>query len=403
MGESEVYDLIIVGGGPAGLSSAIYAGRSELKTLVIEKGSYGGRIKETENIMNYPGNPDLSGQELINKFKKHAELFSSIKWLRTTVNDISKEDGKIKMDTKRRGSFTGKSAILSVGTEPRVLEIPGEKEFTGRGVAYCGTCDAKNFENEHVYVLGSGDQAIEEAQYISKFASKVTIIVLHEEGELDCNKMAAEEAYNNDKINFIWNSTIAEIKGDNHVKSVVIKNVKTGELTEYPTPGVFFFVGVDPLTDFVDDFVECDKRGFIKVNKKQKTSVEGVYAVGDCTDSYLRQVVTSAGDGAVAAVASERYIENKDRLNSLLEDKDEKIAFIFYSPYDDQAIDKVNELEENYNDEMKVVLQDISRKKVLYNRLDLESNFALAFYEDGEFNDIIDLSVEKNWQECINS
>lgn len=397
----ELFDLIIIGGGPGGLGAAIYAGRSKLKTLVIEKGSYGGRIKDTKEIMNYPGVPKVSGRELMERFKDHAGLFPTIKWMRTTVKGIEKEENIIKVQTKRKGDFFAKTLILDLGTQPRVLGIPGEKEFTGRGVAYCATCDADAFKEQHVFVLGSGDQAIEEAGYISKFASKVTVIVLHEENHLDCNEVAAQEAYKNEKIDFIWNSTLQEVKGDDKVRSVVVKNIKTGKLTKYEAGGVFFFVGMAPATEFAEDVVECDSQGYIKVNKEKQTSVNGIYAIGDCTDTYLRQVITAVSDGAVASVSSERYIKEMETLNHLLSNPDQKLAFVFYSPYDDGILDKVNQVEMKLKKDRTVVKQDISRQRNLYNQLNIKSNFALAIYENGEFQEIIDLSDDKYWQQLV--
>ena len=206
-----VYDLIIVGGGPAGLSAAIYAGRSERRTLLLEKGSYGGRINDTYEIRNYPGTKADSGQHLMELFREHAASHPTVELKRTTVTGVRKEDDTFIVETKRRGDFMARSVILDLGTRPRELNIKGEKEFTGHGVAYCATCDAEFFKGKEIYVLGAGDQAIEESDYLTGFASKVTIVVLHEEGHLDCNEVAAEHAYKNPKIDFVWSSTVQEI------------------------------------------------------------------------------------------------------------------------------------------------------------------------------------------------
>ena len=219
----KIYDLIIVGGGPAGLSAAIYAGRSERQTLLLEKGSYGGRINDTYEVRNYPGTVVDSGQHLMERFHEHALSHPTVELKRTTVTGIKKEEDLFTVSTKRRGDFLARSVVLDLGTKPRELGIEGEKEFTGHGVAYCATCDAEFFKGKEIYVLGSGDQAVEEADYLTGFASKVSIIVLHEEGHLDCNEVAAEHAYKNPKIGFIWNTTVAAIKGNDHVESLVLK------------------------------------------------------------------------------------------------------------------------------------------------------------------------------------
>lgn len=381
----DMYDVIIIGGGPAGLSAAIYAGRAERKTLVIEKGSYGGRVKDTIEIRNYPGTVTDSGAGLMEKFKEHASSFPTNSFKRTTVTGITKEDdGTFTVHTKRRGDFGCECVILDVGTKPRVLGIPGEEEFVGHGVAYCATCDAEFFKGKEIFVLGAGDQAIEESCYLTEFANKVTVIVLHEEGHLDCNEIAANEAFKNPKIDFVWNSTLQEIKGNEHVESVVIKNVVTGETTEFKTDGLFSFVGMVPQTDIIKDIVKLDPKGYIPVNDKKETNVAGIYAVGDCTQTFLRQVVTSAADGAVAATASERYISEKRQLDNILTDKSGNIAFVFYNPYETSQIDEVTKLEEELKNTYKVYRQDVTRQSLLFKLLGMEKTVSSAFFKDGK-------------------
>ena len=333
-----IYDLIIVGGGPAGLSAAIYAGRSERQTLLLEKGSYGGRINDTYEIRNYPGTIVDSGQHLMERFREHAASHPTVELKRTTVTGIRKEGDLFVVETKRRGDFKAHSVVLDLGTRPRELGIKGEQEFTGHGVAYCATCDAEFFKGKEIYVLGAGDQAIEESDYLTGFASKVTIIVLHEKGHLDCNEVAAEHAYKNPKIDFVWSSTVQEIKGGDHVESLVLKNVDTGEIREVKADGLFFFVGMVPQTEMVRDMLECDRSGYIKVNEKMETNVPGLYAVGDCTQTFLRQVITSAADGAVAAVASERYVKELNQIQDILSPDSGNVAFLFYNPYSNEEI-----------------------------------------------------------------
>lgn len=381
----EFYDVIIVGGGPGGLAAAIYAGRSELKTLLIEKGSYGGRIKETAVVTNYPGTREDSGEHLMENFKEHAQAFPTISFKRTTVTDVVPEENGFRIKTKRRGDFQSKLVIMDTGTEPRELGIPGEKEFVGNGVSYCATCDAEFFKGKKIHVLGSGDQAIEEADYLSKFASEVRIIVLHEEGHLDCNEVAENRIYKNPKVRFIWDSTLNSIEGSENVEKVVIKNVNTNELTEEESAGVFFFVGMTPKTELVQDLVECDPQGFILVNVKQETSLPGIYAVGDCTNTFLRQVVTAAADGAKSIVAGERYLSEKEEIEEILQDKNQKVAFIFYNPYETREIEEATKAENKWKDTYKIYKQDISRHTLLYPMLGLEKTVSVAFYESGEF------------------
>lgn len=310
MGEfTNFYDLIIIGGGPAGLSAAIYGGRAKLRTLVINKGILGGLVNKTREIVNYPGYSEISGADLIKDFKNHAESFET-EFLRDEVVKVDFSQEEKKIITKKGEEFIAKAVIIASGSEPRFLNIPGEKKLQGSGVAYCATCDAEFFEGEHVVVVGSGDQAIEEGMYITKFANKVTVIVLRDKGILDCNKISAEKALNNDKMEFIWNSKIEEVIGEENVEGVKIRNLKTGNTTEISCQGVFFFVGMVPSTEYIkNSSLEINLEGYIPVNDFMETNIDGVYAIGDNRVKYLRQVVTAVSDGATAAVAAERYIE----------------------------------------------------------------------------------------------
>lgn len=390
----ERYDVIIIGGGPAGLAAAIYAGRAGRKTLVIEKGSFGGRINDTREIRNYPGFQSDSGAGLMQKFKAHAQSYTTNVFKRTTVTDLETlEDGKILVHTKRRGDFIGDCVILDTGTKPRVLGIPNEIELAGHGVAYCATCDAEFFRDKEIYVLGAGDQAIEESGYLTNFAKKVTVIVLHEEGHLDCNEMAAAEAYANPKIEFVWNTTLQEILGDEEVRGLILKNVVSGETQEVKADGIFFFVGMVPQTEFVQNVVACDAKGYILVNEKKETSVPGIYAVGDCTQTFLRQVVTSAADGAIAATASERYCRERGQLKNILTPDSGRVAFLFYNPYESSQIEQVTQLEEALQDDYKVIRQDITRQTLLYQLLHMNGTLSSAMFDHGRL-------IKKNGKEA---
>ena len=393
----KIYDLIIVGGGPAGLSAAVYAGRSERQTLLLEKSSYGGRINDTYEVRNYPGTISDSGRHLMEKFHEHASSHPTVELKRTTVTGIKKEGDLFTVSTKRKGDFQARSVILDVGTKPRELGIEGEKEFTGHGVAYCATCDAEFFKGKEIYVLGSGDQAVEESDYLTGFATKVSIIVLHEEGHLDCNEVAAEHAYKNPKINFVWNTTVGAIKGGDHVESLVLKRVDTGEEREVKSEGLFLFVGMVPQTDLVRDMVACDRSGYIQVNEKMETSLPGLYAAGDCTQTFLRQVVTSAANGAVAAVASERYVKELNQIQAILSEDSGNIAFLFYNPYSNEEIEKTGELEQKLSGQWKVYRQDITRQNLLYQNLRVEQTVSAAFYKDGKLIEV------KSAEDCLSN
>ncbi len=367
------YDLIIIGGGPAGLSAAIYGGRAKLKTLVINKGVVGGLVNTTREIVNYPGYEQISGPELMKNFKKHAESFG-VEFLRDEVVDTDLSLREKLITTKKGKQFLAKAIIIACGSEPRSLNIPGEKRLQGNGVAYCATCDAEFFEGEHVVVVGSGDQAIEEGMYITKFASKVTVIVLHDEGILDCNKVSSERAFNNEKMEFIWNSTIEEVLGNENVEGVKIKNLKTGNIEEVNCQGVFFFVGMVPSTNFLKNSgLEVDSRGYISANELMETSFEGVYAIGDNRVKYLRQVISAAGDGATAAVAAERYIEELNDFNESILKSEKRVLLLFLDAL-------VNE-----NLRFRTLLEEVNRELVDCYRIK-EVNIATKKNLIGKYN-----------------
>ncbi|AQS06100.1 thioredoxin-disulfide reductase [Clostridium beijerinckii] len=367
------YDLIIIGGGPAGLSAAIYGGRAKLKTLVINKGVVGGLVNTTREIVNYPGYEQISGPELMKNFKKHAESFG-VEFLRDEVVDTNLSLREKLITTKKGKQFLAKAIIIACGSEPRSLNISGEKRLQGNGVAYCATCDAEFFEGEHVVVVGSGDQAIEEGMYITKFASKVTVIVLHDEGILDCNKVSSERAFNNEKMEFIWNSTIEEVLGNENVEGVKIKNLKTGNIEEVNCQGVFFFVGMVPSTNFLKNSgLEVDSRGYISANELMETSFEGVYAIGDNRVKYLRQVISAAGDGATAAVAAERYIEELNDFNESILKSEKRVLLLFLDAL-------VNE-----NLRFRTLLEEVNRELVDCYRIK-EVNIATKKNLIGKYN-----------------
>lgn len=308
------YDLIIIGGGAAGLSSAIYAGRALLKTLVIEKFSYGGRVNDTPKIINYPGFKEISGRDLINEFRKQAESFPTNEFAFGTVKEIEKTEDGFVLRTLRRKEYTAKAVIIATGTYAKMLNVPGETEFAGRGVSYCSTCDADYFKDKDIHILGSGDLALEEADYLSNFANSINMIIIHEEGEFDGNKLEVEKIMKNPKISYTWNSKLEGINGNERVNSLDILDLSDNTKTRVTSDGIFIFAGMSPNSNFVKNLVEVDDFGFIKTDEAMRTSVEGIFAAGDIRDKVLRQIVTAANDGAVATVYAERYIRKRGAL-----------------------------------------------------------------------------------------
>ncbi|MCC2864414.1 thioredoxin-disulfide reductase [Ihubacter massiliensis] len=311
---SKLYDVIIIGSGPAGLAAGLYAGRARLSTLIIEKDKDGGQIVQTAEIENYPGGlEEESGPTLIDRMSRQADHFGAEKVLDTIV-DMELE-GKEKILTGKKDTYRAKTVIIAAGASPVPIGCPGEKEFTGKGVSYCATCDAAFFEDFEVFVVGGGDSAVEEALYLTKFARKVTII--HRRDALRAAKSIQEKAFANKKIEFMWDSVVKELKGDGLLESMVVENVKTKELTEVTadeedgTFGVFVFIGFKPESEVFQGKVEMEK-GYIVTDPDMKTSVDGVFAAGDIRVKSLRQVVTAAADGAIAAVQAGKYIEENE-------------------------------------------------------------------------------------------
>lgn len=308
---AEIYDTIIVGAGPAGLAAGIYAGRSRLKTLIIEKSVDGGQIAITDELENYPGQiPEgESGPELIKRFTAQAERFGCER-LSATVTGMELE-GETKKIICGDQTYESRTVILATGAHSRKIGCPGEEEFTGKGVSYCATCDANFFEDFEVFVVGGGDTAVEEAMYLCKFARKVSII--HRRDELRAIKSIRDRAENTKNLHFIWDSVVESLEGDGILSKMKVKNVKTGEITEYEADpddgmfGVFVFIGYLPNSDLFKDVITTEN-GYVVTDERMATNIPGVYAVGDLRKKPLRQVVTAASDGAIASIQCDNYI-----------------------------------------------------------------------------------------------
>ena len=303
------YDMIIIGGGPAGFTAGIYAARAARKTLAIEGAGTVSQITITDMIENYPGIPEgIGGFELMQLFKKQAQKFG-LEILAGDVTAVQKVSEKpvIWQVTAGNRSFTSLSVIIATGAMWRSLGVPGEAEFSGRGVSYCATCDGPFYRNRPVVVVGGGDTAIQEALFLTHFASHVTVI--HRRDRLRAAGMLQNRAFAQTKISFALNSTVSEIIGSDFVTGVKVKNVKTGEITEIAADGAFIFVGRLPYTDMFKGLVEMDQTGFIVTDENMRTSAPGIFAAGDCRSKLFRQVITAAGDGANAVYSAELYID----------------------------------------------------------------------------------------------
>ena len=395
---SNTYDLIIVGGGPAGMAAAIYGSRSRLNTLVLEaKRKTGGQPSTYHDMENYPGVPGTTASELMDNFRKHAEKFNA-KFKRGEVTNLEVNGLEKIVSTKKGGEYKAKSVVLAMGAEPRKLGIKGEEELKGKGVSYCATCDADIFEELDVVVIGNGNSAVEESIYLTKFVNKLTMIVIHDEGVMDAEKILQEKAMENEKIDFVWNSVVEEIKGDGMVEKAVVKNIKTGETQEIDCHGVFFFVGRVPNTEFLEGTVELTENGYVKANDEMETSTSGVYAVGDVRNKVVRQVVTAAGDGANAAVMAQGYIEEEEYWqNNVLKSK-KPVLVAFWSVTNQNSMDMITKLESMglEDKDYRFVKIDTYKNRLISNRYDIEEIPTVIKLIEGEVEErLVDLSVEE--------
>lgn len=300
----EQRELVIIGGGPAGMAAAVYGKRAGLDVVVLEKGACGGQILITSEVENYIGQKHISGPDLAKSFREHAEHFGA-EFRKTVVKEIVHKDGKNTVVT-RDGDIEAKAVIVATGAQFRRMGVPGEKEFTGAGVSYCAVCDGAFYQDETIAVIGGGNTAVEEACYLTQFASKVYIV--HRRDEFRADRMACERAACNAKIEPIWNSVLESVNGSDLVESMTVKNVKTGELKTIDVAGVFVFVGTLPITECMGDLCERADGGWVKTDENMATSVPGIFAAGDVRNTPLRQVVTAASDGAIAAMSAYHWI-----------------------------------------------------------------------------------------------
>jgi len=303
-----IEDIIILGTGPAGLAAALYAARADLKPLLLTGTEIGGQAALTDRIENYPGFPEgVGGAELADLFQKNAERFGArLEYDTATEVDLSRRPFTIKTYSKE---FQARTLIITTGASPNKLNVPGEKELRGKGVSYCATCDGWFFKEKEVAVVGGGDSALEEAIFLTRYAKTVTII--HRRDELRAGAILQKRANNNPKISFIWNSVVEEIQGSEGVERLKLKNVKDGSTEIFNTSGIFIFIGHSPNTQMFKGQLEIDKLGYLIVDPLMRTNVAGVFAAGEVCDAHFRQVITSAGMGAAAAISATRLLESE--------------------------------------------------------------------------------------------
>ncbi len=302
-----LYDVIIIGGGGAGLTAAIYTSRAKLSTLLIEKLAPGGQIALTDVVENYPGFPEgITGPEISQRMEEQAKRYgTAIQY--QEVQSVAKKNGIFEIRGMQE-NFQAKSIILAAGASFRMLGVPGEKELTGRGVSYCATCDGAFFKEKEIVVVGGGDSALQEGLFLTRFASKLTVI--HRRDKLRASPILQERAKNNPKINFLWDTVVQKIHGAKKVEGLSLENVKNKETRNFPVDGVFVFIGHDPNTAFLKGFVELDEKGYVKASSDLKTSVPGVFAAGEIRAGATKQLVSACGEGCEAALAAQEYVEH---------------------------------------------------------------------------------------------
>lgn len=303
-----MYDVLIIGGGPAGLAAAIYAARARLDTVIVERGIPGGQIALTSVVENYPGFESISGYGLAEAMHKHAEK-SGAKVEYFTVDKVDFSGPVKRVINDSNTEITARAVILATGADHSKLHVPGEEELAGRGVSYCAVCDGSFYRDKHVAVIGGGDSAVDEGLYLTRTCSKVTIV--HRRDTLRAERILQERAFANPKMEFVWDSVVERFNGADELTSLTLRNLKTNRKRDFPVQGAFIYVGLKPNTGFLKDAVHTDEGGYIPTNEKMQTNVPGVYAVGDVRPGALRQVVTAAADGAIAAIQVEHYLASR--------------------------------------------------------------------------------------------
>lgn len=306
MSEERLYDVIIAGAGPAGMTAAVYASRANMDTLMIERGIPGGQMADTEDIENYPGFDNVLGTDLSNKMFEHAKKFGA-EYAYGDIKEVE-DRGDYKLVKTSNKEFKTKALIITTGAQYKKLGIEGEEELTGRGVSYCAVCDGAFYKERELVVVGGGDSAVEEGMYLTRFAKKVTII--HRRDQLRAQKILQERAFANEKMDFIWDTVVEKINGENgKVSSVSLRNVKTDERYDHPIDGVFIYIGMVPLSEPFKSLGIVDNEGYIPTNENMETKIPGIFAAGDIRVKELRQIVTATGDGSIAAESAQKYVE----------------------------------------------------------------------------------------------
>jgi thioredoxin reductase (NADPH) len=366
------YDVVIIGGGAGGLTAGIYCGRARMKTLLIEKSLVGGLATYTNEIENYPGFPEpLPGLDLMKLFEQQAKRLG-VEFKLTDVKGLRVLANGMKLVETFRVDYRAKVVIIATGGKPRLTGAKNEENYLyDKGISFCATCDAAFYTDKTVLMIGSGDAAIEEGMFLTKFAKKVLVSVIHDEGTLDANKIAQEQAFANPKLEFIWNTMVEEFVGEDRLSRVILKNTKTGELAPVDVDGCFLFIGYLPNTEIFKGLITMNARSYLKTDELMQTNVEGIYAVGDVREKFLRQVATAVGDGAIAAVSAERYLAELEYYRNLMGGERPALLYV-WEPTNEKCrclLPTVEELKSRYNSELCVSKIDVYKSEELVKKI----------------------------------
>ncbi|MEK3982549.1 FAD-dependent oxidoreductase [Paenibacillus sp. FSL K6-3166] len=396
--KTEKYDVVIIGGGAAGLTAGIYCGRAKLKTLLLEKSLVGGLATYTNEIENYPGFPEgTTGTDLMGLFHKQAKKFG-VDFKMTDVKSVSVAED-IKVVETFRVRYECKVIIIASGGKPRITGAANEDKFLyDKGISFCATCDAAANTGKTVMVVGSGDAAIEEGMFLTKFADKVIVSVIHDLGKMDCNEIAKTQALENPKMEFMWNTVVSSFEGEERLSSVVLKNLKSNDLQNIKVDSCFLFIGYTPNTEIFSGVVELNRNGYLLVNEKMETNIPGVFAAGDVCDKFLKQVATAVGDGAIAGYGAEKYISECETYeHQILNQGKPSVVYLWNAtdPSCRELLPRIEAFEQSHT-ETRVTKVDVYKSPGLAAKLGIDSVPSIVYLDDGKIQRVLTDKISDN-------
>ena len=404
--KTEDYDVVVIGGGPAGMTAALYAGRARLKTLLIEKSLIGGMATYTSEIENYPGFVEpIDGTELMKLLDKQFRRFGvdvKLTDVRGVVVDCDQ-----RIVSTFRTDYVAKAVVIATGNRPRLTGARNEENFINdKGISFCATCDAARVTGKKILIVGSGDAAIEEGMFLTKFAREVLVSVIHDEGIMDANKVAQEKALANGKMKFLWNTVVDSFEGEGMLQQVVLKNIKSGELMPVDVDGCFLFIGYVPSTNIFEGLVKMNAKKYIETNEVMETSVEGIFSAGDCRDKMLRQVATAVGDGAVAGFMAEKYIEELEYVQKEIFEAEGLIMAYVYNAseaVDREFLARIEQAQKRHDGKVALRRIDIYKSDRIACRFNYTKSPSLIFMKNGEIlQNVVDLAkVDDRIEEMV--